>query len=422
MPKSVFATANADHVIFAAEYEASCICKLQHDIAREATKRFAENDFENAWKALSDDRRQEIVLEGIYRTMCIPDMEERRKYCPDSSLENLTSRGGEEYLRMLKCLLPSNLDALPTVPLEIPHTFVDRIFTPTEEELQYPGCKTFFRSMKNSRTYALSTVIWNILLTFYGIEETQQPIRPDRGRFIHTEGLSKSATREIVREHNEQRKLIPNACSFCGLSEDRLPAGRKLQACSKCRQLNRRMFYCSKECQTKDWKLGSPRPHKLICGKPLTEDNMPKATPAGAAKTASGIPDPDPGFTRSPALLHQISLLSDNPRIDYVIVRPYPEPDQGICLADAMGSLMFKVVRNRALKSGDRQAVNAIYKMLIPSMDKTRLPRSMLCKQLELEFGHRVEEDPDAAGPSVDHSEAPFTKEELEQAMEDLDI
>ena len=69
----------------------------------------------------------------------------------------------------------------------------------------------------------------------------------------------------------------------------------------------------------KDWKSGSPRPHKLVCGKPLTEDAIPETKPNKTAKSASWIRDPDPGFTRSPALLHQLSLLSETPGVDYVV-------------------------------------------------------------------------------------------------------
>ncbi|EKM56199.1 uncharacterized protein PHACADRAFT_184876 [Phanerochaete carnosa HHB-10118-sp] len=229
------------------------------------------------------------------------------------------SRGGEEYSRMLKCLLHSNLDAPPTKPLEIPHTVIDRIHTPTEDQLAHPRCSTVSRALRLSRKYFLLLVIWDIMLTFYGMREARRTVRTARPLIIPTEGVSESALREVMREHNELRKLIPNACSYCGLSEDRMPAGRKLRARSKCRQLNRRVFHCSKECQTKDWKFGTLRPHKLVCGKPLTVDTISEASPTEAAKTASWILDPDPSFTRSPALLHQISLLSDHPRADYVV-------------------------------------------------------------------------------------------------------
>ena len=99
IPPSLFAAMGSDKNIFGIEYEESLICKLQHDIGVEAAKRCAEDGFEDAWRALPDDRRRELVLEGIYRTLCIPDMDERRKWCPDSSLESLEpcAHWGEKF-------------------------------------------------------------------------------------------------------------------------------------------------------------------------------------------------------------------------------------------------------------------------------------------------------------------------------------
>lgn len=149
------------------------------------------------------------------------------------------------------------------------------------------------------------------------------------------EGLTASAVREIVRESNAFRKLAPNTCSSCGMSEDILSSGRKLQSCSKCRPLHRRVMYCSRyaarkdrklylslttgcrECQAKDWKFGAPTPHRLICGKALTEDSILETKPT--PKATSRVPDPDPGFNRSPALVHQLFLLSEAPGTDYVV-------------------------------------------------------------------------------------------------------
>lgn len=71
------------------------------------------------------------------------------------------------------------------------------------------------------------------------------------------------------------------------------------------------------ECQKHDWRHGSPRPHRDICGnKDLKE--APKATLQQA--NDERFPQPENGFRRSPALLHQISLLKrlqGNP--DYVV-------------------------------------------------------------------------------------------------------
>ena len=115
-----------------------------------------------------------------------------------------------------------------------------------------------------------------------------------------------------------------------------------------------------RECQVKDWKSGIPRPHKLTCGRPLTEEEDGEGLGTSGEQSAipdqAGIPDPDPGYKRSPALLHTISLLRENPSLDYIVcvslqscksspnltitlqfVHPYPDPDIGVTFAHVMG-------------------------------------------------------------------------------------
>ena len=166
IPKSAFAVGTSDSALFSMKQQEALVCRLQHNIAKEAASRFARDNFEGAWKALAQDKRQEIVLEGIYRTMCIPSLDVGREWCPDSSMQHLASRGGEEYLRMLRFLMPANLDAPPAEPIYIPHPLIDLILTPSQEQLQYPGCRASFRGLKGIRTYTLSVIIWNILLAF----------------------------------------------------------------------------------------------------------------------------------------------------------------------------------------------------------------------------------------------------------------
>ena len=52
----------------------------------------------------------------------------------------------------------------------------------------------------------------------------------------------------------------------------------------------------------------------------LEEDELKEAGPSGVDNDVDEndiIPPPDPSFTRSPALLHQISLLREHPEADY---------------------------------------------------------------------------------------------------------
>ena len=86
-----------------------------------------------------------------------------------------------------------------------------------------------------------------------------------------------------------------------------------------------------RECQLRDWKEGRPFPHKRICGKRLSEaevasmhqeDEDADADADDAPSDAEPrmqIPEPDPGYRRSPALLQQLKLLREISIFDYLV-------------------------------------------------------------------------------------------------------
>lgn len=53
-----------------------------------------------------------------------------------------------------------------------------------------------------------------------------------------------------------------------------------------------------------------PRPHKAICGKPLSEVLSNPSRAAAQDESPKWIPEADKNYKRSPALLHQLALLS----------------------------------------------------------------------------------------------------------------
>lgn len=168
MTSSITGRIGDDQTLLHLQREARSLCKLQFDLASEAARRSLEESFDEGWKALSPLQRQDFVLEGLVRTMSLPDMEERRKWCPESTLKNLNAQGGEGYLRLLSQLKPENLDAPAVEPILIPHEVADRVMTPSAEKQQEPGIKTMLRSYKISRTYCLTTLVWNIFLAYVG--------------------------------------------------------------------------------------------------------------------------------------------------------------------------------------------------------------------------------------------------------------
>ncbi len=157
--------AYSDETLLHMLLETRLICDLQRDLAKWASRRFAEDGFERRWKALAAGDRKNVVLEGIYRTMCLPDMEDRRNLCPDSTSEYLNSQNGDAFLRMLKEFLPGR-HAVTSEPIHIPHPIVDRLLTLSPADEAKPGLQIAIRLYRLRRIYCLTTIVWNTFLAF----------------------------------------------------------------------------------------------------------------------------------------------------------------------------------------------------------------------------------------------------------------
>ena len=73
-------------------------------------------------------------------------------------------------------------------------------------------------------------------------------------------------------------------------------------------------------CQRRDWKDGKPRPHKHVCGKALTEDDLGSLPEIKDGVGAQDVfPEPALGYVRSAALTRQISALASDFWLDYQV-------------------------------------------------------------------------------------------------------
>ncbi|KAJ6562280.1 hypothetical protein B0H19DRAFT_95366 [Mycena capillaripes] len=210
-------------------------------------------------------------------------------------------------------------------------------------------------------------------------------------------------------EHNHKRG--ERHCVSCKLPAS-LADVPTLLACQKCKAINRQVFYCSKECQAADWKLGKP-PHRTICGKKGAIAAAFASAPFVSASVSSPqphddynnpeeefhyFPPPNPGYHRSPALIYQIQLLKESPGLDYVLIQPDPLPNEGVRLPydvddldDARQWLEFKRCMDRAVSDHSPRDVFKIFQEL------ERMARDLpdgvanLKKQLFKEYGVDVD-------------------------------
>ncbi|KDR68267.1 hypothetical protein GALMADRAFT_146498 [Galerina marginata CBS 339.88] len=352
------------------------MCKLQGDLVRLALERMNSDNFEQRWKESTQERREDFVLEGLYKACCVPEMERQRGWCPEMTVWNLAGNGGQSYIDLLMKFVPNNMGVKITEPTLISHPGLDAYYKKAEGATP--------PEIQKYRAYFIILTLWYILLAFYGENEEWTAYKPLR----ESNSESRVATVEILGD-NWERKLrsikrelkddhikfgAVTICWTCGKDASKLGPGQQLKVCARCKPIGRTIFYCSSECQKHDWKHGNPRPHKNICGRP--ESEIPDEVKAPSNENNKRIPLPVPGFKRSPALLHQISLqMKAEPPVDYFLVNPPPLADVGISLPPTfeLGQTvkqMFLRKRDRAFKNGDHRAARFMYQFLKKYVEK----------------------------------------------------
>ncbi|KAI0797248.1 hypothetical protein BC629DRAFT_257379 [Irpex lacteus] len=314
------------------------VCTLQNDLAKAFVQKCIHNDFELKWWEQTRQRLEEVILEGIYRATCVAWLGNQRKMCPEITLRALSSDGGLPYLELVKKVLPPMLASETvaiTEPAYVSHSVVDHILSLTPREARVPIVQHQIQVARVSRMYFLTMALWNIFLVYHGEEEeyaTSKAFRPTaqdkewlKAIAAGNAHVEQNMHRRTLREFELERSSQIVACWGCGKAQSTLPAGAKpFQACSKCNAIGRRILYCSRDCQRKDWSHGVPRPHKAFCGKAQPTSELEDLSPATKVQDTSQImrgciPDPDPSFHRPPALLHQLTFLRQPPYCDYTV-------------------------------------------------------------------------------------------------------
>ncbi|KAJ6597941.1 hypothetical protein B0H10DRAFT_2086485 [Mycena sp. CBHHK59/15] len=377
----------------------SQICTLQRDLTRKAAQRFAEDDFEVNWTTrCTAKQREDFILEGLVRAcQASPDFEAHRQWCPELTFKRLNNESGKGYLDLLRKLTLQDLDKIPDEFKMVPNVVYDKI-NAVNTSNPHPGCVIAKKACDSGRTYLLTMVVWNILLAFYGESEQyglvkgpkEDPEELKRLKDLHIG--SKTDIKNIINETAANRQLADRHCTSCGFPAEKAGVAA-LSACQRCKAIDRLVFYCSKKCQTADWKTGQP-PHKKICGKKgAIADALLSPQHSAEADADDDWAAPTPGFVRSPALLHQLKLLRENPQVDYVLVQPAPHPDVGVKLQNAMGDMFFKICMNRAVSEHAPREVYMMYQALEPT---ARSAKGFGVEKLKKQLMKEYEVDVDA--------------------------
>lgn len=161
---------NSDSSILQQDRHTREICDLQTDMTRALVESWIHDDFERRWKDATDQKRKEVILEGIVRVCkSVKWLERKRGFCPEVTLRKLSADKGESYLQLMRKVIPERLPSLTNVmiePVYVPHPIIEHMFRLTDEESHKPQCTSVIRSYRLQRTYFLTMALWNIFLAF----------------------------------------------------------------------------------------------------------------------------------------------------------------------------------------------------------------------------------------------------------------
>ncbi|KAF5369043.1 hypothetical protein D9758_003095 [Tetrapyrgos nigripes] len=410
IPEAMIGIAMHDSLLQNLHVIQSQICTLQRDLSRKAAERCAQDDFEYHWtQKCTAKEREKWILEGLVRTCeASPDLEGYRRYCPEVTIARLNRQSGKGFLDLLGKLVLQDIEKVPDKARTVPNPIWDAMNSVKDNS---PGRRVMQRMNDVQRTAFLTYFVWNTLLAFYSESEEYGLIKTSTtgGSQVFKETVQQDERfskiyNQVRKETKVNSQNAHRGCNTCGLSAERAGVPR-LSACTKCKAMGRDVFYCSKACQVKDWKTGHP-PHKTICGNTFAladaviGSNSTIPDEKGKSKLNAKEDDgkrrwnePEDGYIRSPALLHQLKLLDENHNVDYILVRPYPQHDRGIIIPDPIGKIFFMVMLQRVVCRFAPQEVCRMYNMLLPSASKAPgIGEEGLKKQLKREYGVDIDE------------------------------
>ncbi|KAJ7622340.1 hypothetical protein FB45DRAFT_1032010 [Roridomyces roridus] len=349
------------------------ICSLQYNLTREWSKHVAVDDFENRWMAQSGHQREELILEGLVRLFQNNLDPLGKNLCPELTLARLNHRSGKGFIDLVGKLTLQDVSKVPTVFRTVPNDVYEVLHD--AGDLPLPAVLWVKQDHDADRTHCLTMVAWHILLAFYGESQTfglSKGPRPEREQLEHfRESLRISGApvdaESIINKVRAIRASAQRSCHSCRLVEQS-DMGPITSACQGCKLIGRLVYYCSKQCQATDWKSGNP-PHKTICGKKdAILDAFLAAPPPSHGPTAPTGDDrfgpAAAGYTRSPALLHQLALLQQNPRAEYVFMKPHSLQFFAAVMPHGTPGDLFKNAMRRAVCQHSPADVVVMYCLL----------------------------------------------------------
>ncbi|KAJ7577495.1 hypothetical protein C8J56DRAFT_899125 [Mycena floridula] len=316
------------------------LMQLEGQLITHAVECLHYGSFEVGWKKMDKERKEEIVLEGLYRGACAAPRNNSHISCPEMTIKGLLGDSEYNLTNLLKRLIehdPTGNHRAKEVYLFV-HPYVEHEYRITEAA---PDILRAFIHQHGRPPVAIQVA------RFGGQEYKGEERQKARDK------LKNSNIQIDQSQCKEEAKAVVNEC--LAISSHR----KSFKRCGRCKSVR----YCSVECQTKNWKE-----HKKVCSQQDFDPELLSPSPQAPDQFIS-CPDSVPGFIRTPALWRQIWCLSkadsqnrnhhrDNWHYRSTWNMDAPGPlqslmlsDRGLCeLADRS---WFHVARRHAMASGD---------------------------------------------------------------------
>ncbi|KAJ7127681.1 hypothetical protein C8R44DRAFT_733119 [Mycena epipterygia] len=319
---------------------------------------FRSKGFDDKWLRADPSLHEKHVLVGLSRACSgAHNLHYARRLCPTELNITYLTKDGHYFLNLLKSVIPEDVSHPPTRLAYFSHLDWDDLRAYHERSSPHDLEKLCYQTMLILRTKLISIVLRTTFRSFFDL-------------VLPNITLLKGHNEARLFEPLKTKTLVPPGATLrrAGCHLETCPNGMhgavdvtkemKFQRCRECwEKLGREIKYCSRECQKSDWKPN----HKAICGKPFDFDMVDKIAAASdsAPVPTCFTPVVGPavaGFKRSTGLSYIISRTCLRPLADYLIM-PTLETEIAVDFLDAEVKKMFRVFREKAFTTGDREAV-----------------------------------------------------------------